>query len=81
MVGCDGEASEPNRLVHASDIGATWMAKTGSARCDAAYSEAIEPGGGPCMNDQNYDDIAPTKVLSAAEGIEIQKRLAAESSG
>jgi hypothetical protein len=28
------------------------------------------------MNDQNRVDIAPTQVLSAAEGIEIQKRLA-----
>jgi hypothetical protein len=31
------------------------------------------------MNDQNYGDIAPTQVLSAAEGIEIQKRLAESS--
>jgi hypothetical protein len=28
------------------------------------------------MNDRNYGDIAPTQVLSAAEGLEIQKRLA-----
>jgi hypothetical protein len=33
------------------------------------------------MSDQNYGDIAPTQVLSATEGIEIQKRLAAASSG
>ena len=31
------------------------------------------------MNDQNYGDIGPTQILSAAEGTEIQKRLAEAS--
>jgi hypothetical protein len=33
------------------------------------------------MTGQNQGDIAPTQVLSAAEGIEIQKRLAESSAG
>jgi hypothetical protein len=33
------------------------------------------------MSGQNYGDIAPTQVLSAAEGAEVQRRLAAGSSG
>jgi hypothetical protein len=33
------------------------------------------------MNDQSPRDIAPTQVLSAAEAIEVQKRVAAASTG
>jgi len=33
------------------------------------------------MNDQSPRDIAPTQVLSAAEAIEVQKRVAAASAG
>jgi hypothetical protein len=55
------------------------MAEAGSARYGATRSQATAPGG-IVMSDQNYNEIAPNQVLSAAEGIETQKRFAEGSS-